>query len=140
MSEVRTRLQPVPFGLSRWTARAGAICYMIWAVLHLQAAAAVYHLGHSLAHSMVQGRVIQDAFNLAAFSVFGFATAALLNWRNHAWGYWINLGVISVADVGFILFVVLPGYLPLWPGLLGPLFWASGLVLTTVARLRPIDK
>lgn len=121
---------------SLWTARAGAISYMIWALFHLLAALAVYRLGGGLAHSMVRGRVLQDAFNLAAFSVVGFGVALRLNWRNDGWGYWINLGVIGVADVGFIVFILVPGYMPIWPGLVGPLFWGAGLALTSAARQR----
>ncbi len=85
---------------------------------------------------MVQARLLQDAWNLASFSVAGFAVALILNWRNERWGFWINLAVISVADVGFIIFVLLPGYLPLWPGLLGPIFWLLGLALTTVGHVQ----
>jgi hypothetical protein len=61
-----------------------------------------------------------------------------LNLRNSAWGYWINLGIISLADMGFILFVLLPGYVPIWPGILGPFFWVAGWAFTTHAyMLRP---
>jgi hypothetical protein len=35
----------------------------------------------------------------------------LLNWRNSTWGYWINAGVISVADLGFVSFVLIPGHI-----------------------------
>jgi hypothetical protein len=134
MSEFKAPLPP------HWAARAGAVCYMLWAVLHLLAAWGVYHLGHSLDPSMVRGRVLQDAFNLAAFSVAGFLTAIKLNWRNDDRGYWINLGVIGVADIGFIVFILIPAYLPIWPGIVGPLFWLAGLLLTTVARLRDIGR
>ena len=116
--------------------RLGAISYAIWALLHLQAAWAVYQLGHRVDPSMVQARLFQDAWNLACFSVAGLGTALALNWRNDRRGYWINLAVISVADVGFIIFVLLPGYLPPWPGLLGPIFWLLGLALTTLGRAR----
>ena len=116
--------------------RLDAISYAIWALLHLQAAWAVYQLGHRVDPSMVQARLFQDAWNLACFSVAGLGTALALNWRNDRRGYWINLAVISVADVGFIIFVLLPGYLPPWPGLLGPIFWLLGLALTTLGRAR----
>jgi hypothetical protein len=117
-------------------ARLGAISYAIWALLHLQAAWAVYKLGHGVNPSMIQARLFQDAWNLACFSVAGLGIALAFNWRNDRWGYWINLAVISVADLGFINFVLLPGYLPPWPGLLGPIFWLLGLVLTTFGRVR----
>ncbi len=115
-------------------ARLGALSYAIWALLHLQAAWAVYQLGHQVDPSMVQARLFQNAWNLASFSVAGLGTALALNWRNDRWEYWINLAVISVADIGFIIFVLVPGYLPPWPGLLGPIFWLLGLALTTVGH------
>ena len=116
-------------------ARLGAISYVVWAILHLIAAKAVYQLGVHVGSTMVGGRLLQDAWNLAAFSVAGAGTAIGLNWRNNVWGYWINLAVISVADLGFILFVLIPGYIPLWPGVAGPVFWALGLILTSYGRL-----
>jgi CHASE2 domain-containing sensor protein len=81
---------------------------------------------------MVQGRLFQDAWNLACFSAAGIGVALTLNWRNNRWGYWINLAVIGVADIGFIIFVLVPGYVPPWPGLLGPFVWLVGLALTTI--------
>jgi hypothetical protein len=113
-------------------AKLGAASYVVWALLHLQAAWAVYQLGRHGAPSMVQARLFQDAWNLACFSAAGIGVALTLNWRNNRWGYWINLAVIGVADIGFIIFVLLPGYLPPWPGLLGPLVWLVGLALTTI--------
>ena len=113
-------------------AKLGAASYAVWALLHLQAAWAVYQLGRHGAPSMVQGRLFQDAWNLACFSAAGIGVALTLNWRNNRWGYWINLAVIGVADTGFIIFVLVPGYVPPWPGLLGPLVWLVGLALTTI--------
>ena len=101
------------------TAKLGAVSYAIWALLHLQAAWAVYQLGQRVDPSMTQARLFQDAWNLACFSVAGLGTALTLNWRNDRWGYWINLAVISVADIGFIIFVLLPGYLRHGQGCLG---------------------
>ena len=114
----------------------GAICYAIWGCLHLQAAYAVYHVGVALEPGMVQGRVFQDAWNLLFFGVTAIAVALTLNIRNSAWGYWINLGILALADTGLIIFVLIPGYMPLWPGLAGPILWVLGWALTTLAYLR----
>jgi hypothetical protein len=114
----------------------GAICYAIWGCLHLQAAYAVYHVGAALEPGMVQGRVFQDAWNLLFFGVTAIAVALTLNIRNNAWGYWINLGILALADTGLIIFVLIPGYMPLWPGLAGPILWVLGWALTTLAYLR----
>ena len=113
-------------------ARLGAASYLIWSILHLKAADSVYELAASAPVSMIQGRLLQDAWNLLAFSVAGAGTAIVLNWRNSSWGYWINAAVIGVADLGFIFFVLIPGHMAIWPGLVGPIFWLVGLILTTV--------
>ena len=114
----------------------GAICYALWGCLHLQAAYAVYHVSAALEPGMVQGRVFQDAWNLLFFGVTAIAVALTLNIRNNAWGYWINLGILALADTGLIIFVLVPGYMPLWPGLAGPILWVLGWALTTLAYLR----
>jgi hypothetical protein len=57
---------------------------------------------------MAQGRVFQDAWNLLFFGVTAIAVALTLNIRNSAWGYWINLGVLALADTGLIFFVLIP--------------------------------
>ena len=115
---------------------AGAICYALWGCLHLQAAAAVYHVGTTLTPGMAQGRVFQDAWNLLFFGVTAIVVALTLNIRNNVWGYWINVGVLALADTGLIFFVLIPGYMPLWPGLAGPILWVLGWTLTTLAYVR----
>jgi hypothetical protein len=112
---------------------AGAICYVLWGCLHLMAAYAVYHVGTALEPGMAQGRVFQDSWNLLFFGVTGIAVALTLNIRNSAWGYWINLAVLALADTGLIFFVLIPGYMPLWPGLAGPILWVLGWIFTTLA-------
>lgn len=124
-----------PFGHPPMTklSVAGAICYALWGCLHLQAAYLVYHVGAALEPGMAQGRVFQDAWNLLFFGVTAIAVALTLNIRNSVWGYWINLSVLALADTGLIFFVLLPGYMPLWPGLAGPVLWILGWILTTLA-------
>jgi hypothetical protein len=114
----------------------GTFCYTLWGFLHLQAAYAVYHVGAGLEPGMAQGRVFQDAWNLLFFGVTAITVALTLNIRNSAPGYWINLSVLALADTGLIFFVLIPGYMPLWPGLAGPVLWALGLIFTTLAYLR----
>lgn len=117
---------------------AGAIAYALWGCLHLEAAYAVRRLGANLEPGMVQGRVFQDSWNLLFFGVTAIAVALTLNIRNSAWGYWINLGILALADTGLIFFVLIPGYMPLWPGLAGPVLWALGATFTTLARIRAV--
>jgi hypothetical protein len=114
-------------------AKAGAVAYVIWGLLHLQAAWSVYTLGRSMPSGMASGRVLQDAWNLLWFSILAILAAVTLNWRNDARGWWINLAVLSIADLGFVFFLLVPGHFPLWPGLVGPSFWIAGLILSSVA-------
>ena len=81
---------------------------------------------------MIQGRIYQDAFNLMFFALFAIIIAATMNWRNSRLGYWLNLVVISAADIGFIVYVLLPGYIPLVPGALGPILWLVAVTLSTL--------
>ena len=120
---------------SNTISKIGSVFYIIWACLHLLAAYSVYALGRSLDSSMVQGRVFQDAWNLLFFSIIAISVAATLNWRNSIWGYWINFATVGVADTGFIFFVLVPGYAPVWPGILGPVFWVLATIFSTIALL-----
>lgn len=117
-------------------AKVGAVAYVMWGILHIQAARLVFLLGNSLEPGIVQGRIYQDAFNLLFFAIFGIAVAIWLNWRNSRLGYWLNLVVISAADIGFIVYILLPGYVPLVPGGLGPLLWVIAIIFSTLGILK----
>ena len=117
-------------------AKLGAVTYVLWGLLHIQAARLVYMLGQSLEPGMVQGRIYQGAWNLLFFALFGIVVAILLNWKNSRLGYWLNLVVISAADIGFIVAILMPGYVPLFPGGIGPLLWVLALVFSTLGILK----
>ena len=117
-------------------ARLAAITYVIWGVLHIVAANNVFALGQNLEPGMVQGRVLQNAWNLMFFALFGTVVAIKFNWRNSKLGYWLNLVVVSVGDIGFIVTILIPGYLPLIPGGAGPLLWLIAVSLSTIAIYR----
>jgi hypothetical protein len=112
----------------------GAIFYIAWGLLHLYAAYQVYKLGARQTAGMLQGRIYQSVWNLAAFAVAVTAVAVIFMWINSPLGYWLNLALTGVTDVGFILFVVKPGYLPLWPGLLGPALWILAMIFSTLGQ------
>ena len=117
-------------------AKMGAVAYVLWGLLHLKAAQMAWSMAQMLEASPVQGRLEQNAWNLLFFAVFGIVVAVWMNWSNNKLGYWLNLVVVSAADVGFILFVLLPGYAPMMPGALGPILWIIALGLTTVGYLK----
>lgn len=119
--------------MSNILAKLGAITYVLWGIVHIEAARKVYVLGQTLEPGMVQGRIFQDAWNLLFFAVFGVVVAIFLNWKNNRLGYWLNLVVVSTGDIGFIVFVLAPGYLPIMPGALGPMLWVLAAILSTAA-------
>jgi hypothetical protein len=98
----------------------------------------VFLLGDSVDPGMVRGRLHQNGWNLFFFGVTAIGVALTLNIRNSKWGYWINLGVLVLADTGLIFFVLIPGYWAWWPGLAGPILWVAGFILTTLAYLRDV--
>ena len=118
--------------MSNIFAKLGSITYVLWGVLHIEAARKVYVLGQTLDSGMVQGRIFQDAWNLLFFAIFGIVVAIFLNWKNSRLGYWLNLIVVSVGDIGFIIFLLMPGYIPFIPGALGPILWVLAAFFSTV--------
>ncbi|MEH6515388.1 MAG: hypothetical protein V7742_01810 [Halioglobus sp.] len=114
-------------------AKLGSITYVLWGILHIEAARKVYALGQTLDSGMVQGRVFQDAWNLLFFAIFGIVVGVFLNWKNSRLGYWLNLIVVSAGDIGYIIFVLVPGYVPFMPGALGPILWVVALIFSTIA-------
>ncbi len=112
----------------------GAGLYVIWGLLHLKASYDVSILAGMVPteFALAQGRVFQDAWNLAFLGLFAIVIAFTLNWKNNAVGYWLNLAVVSVTDIGFLLFIVGPGLIPLFPGIAGPVVWILALTFSTV--------
>jgi len=116
--------------------KVGAALYLLWGVLHVKAAIATYQLGATLDPGLVQGRVYQDAWNLLFFAISVSLIAIVLNWKNSRLGFWLNLGIASVSDLGFISHILVPGNLPLIPGVAGPVLWLFAVVFTAIGIRR----
>jgi hypothetical protein len=121
--------------MEKFAAKLGAVLYVCWGLLHFTAAYGVFKLAQSLPATITQGRLMQTAFYLAAFAATAIVLAIMLNWRNDGAGFWSNAVMVGIADIPFILYVLAPGYAPLWPGLLGPALWIAALFFTAVARM-----
>lgn len=119
-------------------AKIGAAFYVIWGLLHIKAAFDGFLLAASLDPGLVQGKLNQGAWDLLFIALASILIAIILNWKNNIWGYWLNLVLVSVADIGFIIFVLIPGYVSFFPGILGPVFWISAAIFSTIGmRLNP---
>ncbi len=111
----------------------GATLYILWGLLHVKASIATYQLGMTLEPGIVQGRVFQDAWNLAFFAISVSVIAVLLNWKNSRLGFWLNFSLATVTDLGFIIHVLVPGYIPIVPGIAGPVLWVLAVIFTAIA-------
>lgn len=114
--------------------RIGAACYVLWGLLHYSVAFKVYQSALGLPLGTAQGRLFQNAFYLFSFATAAIVIAVGLNWRNNRAGFWANALLVGVADVPFILFVLIPGYLPLLSGSLGPDLWVAGMLFTGLGQ------
>lgn len=125
--------------MTQFAHKIGAVLYVVWGILHLIAGVKVYALAETLPVelAMVRGRVFQDAWNLLLLALLAVVIAITMNWKNDRTGYWLNLLIVGISDIGFIIFIVMPGLLPLWPeGMLGPVVWLLALLFTTVGILQ----
>ena len=113
-------------------AKIGAGLYVIWGLLHIVAAIQGFQLGASLEPGLVQGKINQGAWDLLFIALAGISIAVVYVWKNSVLGYWLNLLIISIADIGFIIFVLLPGHIDLFLGILGPFFWMLALTFSTL--------
>ena len=120
-------------------AKIGAFFYMLWGLLHLKAAFDEFALGASLDPGLVSGKINQGAWDLLFFALGAMALAVFYNWQNDRLGYWLNLILVSAADIGFIIFVLIPGYVTFFPGILGPVFWICAAIFSTLGlRSEPV--
>ncbi len=116
--------------------RIGAVCYVIWGLLHVNAAYMQYQFGSSFETGMAHGRLIQNSWHLLFFGVVAIIIGVFRNWKNSRAGYWINVINLSVVDIGFILFVLLPYLSIMSPAILGPAFWVLAVLFSTLGYLK----
>jgi len=114
-------------------AKIGAGLYVIWGLLHIDAAYEAFVQGLALSPGAVQGKIYQDAWNLLFFALFSIVVATRYNWKNSKTGYWLNIIVVSAADIGFLIFILIPGNVAFFPGILGPAFWIAAAIFSSVA-------
>src|SRR5262245_45281368 len=139
--------------MGRYAHRIGAVFYVLWGIFHAYigvflllkvtragASAALSVIGDALPPSqvptdpVVRGVIEHYSWNLVWFGVYAIALAIFFNWKNSRTGYWFNLVVVSLTDVGFIGAIVIPGYITPAAGWTGPIFWVLAVAFTTIGR------
>lgn len=80
-------------------------------------------------HPAVGGLLNQHAWNLAWF---GLATiiGAVFIWRGNMTSIWVTGMVGGLADLGYLLFVDIPGYVHFFPGTLMTIVSGSAIILS----------
>jgi hypothetical protein len=119
-------------------AKIGGALYVAWGALHLVAAWGTHILAASLPPGISYGRMEQASWNLAVFALFAMALGVSLNWRNDKTGYWINLVVVAVVDLGFVLLIVVPGHVSVSvSSFAGPIVYVVAAIFSTIGQLSP---
>lgn len=112
--------------------RIGALVYVLWGLLHIYAAWLGFELADAQEFGTVQSKLYQNAWNLGYLALFSIVIGAFFNWRNSTIGYWLNILTVSAADIGFVIFILIPGH---GTDLLGPILWLIAAALTTVGYI-----
>ena len=113
-------------------AKIGAVLYFFWGLVHIKAGLDGFGLGAGLESGLVQGKINQGAWDVLVFALAAIALALTLNWKNDLVGYWANLLLVSAADLGFIIFVLLPGHIDFFPGIIGPALWLGAALFSSL--------
>ncbi|MEL6467529.1 MAG: hypothetical protein AAFQ58_21400 [Pseudomonadota bacterium] len=113
--------------------KAAAIFLGFWAVLHVGAAVSTWMTAAAVDDLLAAGRIRQNAWHLFGMAIFvGVLTPSI--WRN-AVSSAVNATVITTfTDIGFIVLLLLPGVVPIIPGIFGPSVWAIALILIILAH------
>lgn len=140
-------------GLTRHAPRIGAVLYALWGLLHVVGGAVILQsaltggatealqgMGSALPAAeipLIAGKIADNviafhAWNLMWAGGLALVIAITLNWRNSKVGYWLNLAIVAVADVGLIVFLLLPGLMTVSDGIWGPLLYVLALLFATI--------
>lgn len=131
----------------------GAISYILWGVMHAMIGIQILLINISQSSqqvirslyldagpqstpaqlgSVISGLINQHGWNLLWFGVVAVVVAVIGNWRNNRAAYWANLTLVSLADIGFIFAILIPGYINLAMGVGGPILWVVAMVMSTI--------
>lgn len=143
--------------MKNYAHKIGALFYILWGILHVVGGAVLLQqlsaegatgmlavIGSAVPAEALPsisggltGAVLGfHAWNIIWFGIFALIVGVVLNWRNNRTGYWLNLFVVGAADLGLIVALLVPGYMALSDGLLGPTLWLLAAVFSTIGLLQ----
>ena len=115
-------------------AKIGGALYVAWGALHLVAAWGIHVLAVSLPPGISYGRMEQASWNLAVFALFAMAVG--IGELAQRQGRLLDKPCRgAVVDLGFVLLIVVPGYVPVSVGsLAGPIVYVAAAIFSTLGR------
>ena len=110
-----------------------AIFLGIWAVMHVGAAVSTWMTAGTVDDPLAASRIRQNAWHLFGMAIFvGVLTPSI--WRNTVSSAVIAAVTTTFTDIGFIVLLLLPGVVPMLPGIFGPSVWVIALILIALAH------
>lgn len=115
------------------SARIGAFFFLLWGLLHIVGGGAILAaLGDGPAAGYAMYEKASGNYPPAAGGILGYAAfsifwtgllvtivAVAMNWRNRPLGAWVNIALAGGADIGLVLYLMIPGYVALSSGMMG---------------------
>ena len=135
----------------------GAVFYILWGIFHAYIGilllekvfsegtpGALAAIGNALPASQIpqinspvmNGVIGHYAWNLLWFGAYAIILAVFMNWKNSRVGYWFNLVVVSLTDLGFIFGILVPGFITAAAGVPGPVLWILAVIFTSIGTFR----
>ena len=147
--------------MSNKFAKVGAVFYLLWGFVHiaggmLMLSASSVDMGNylqvlmgnqsaftnvtatnELATSATRQVFAYHAFNLTWLGILVSVIAIVSNWKNQASGFWVNLALVGLIDLGLIVYMVAPGVIPSSdPWWMGPVLYVLAVVFTALGLYR----
>ena len=147
--------------MSNKFAKVGAVFYLLWGFVHIaggmlmlnassvdmgsylqvlmgnQSAFTNVTATNELATSATRQVFAYHAFNLTWLGILVSVIAIVSNWKNQASGFWINLALVGLIDLGLIVYMVAPGVIPSSdPWWMGPVLYVLAVVFTASGLFR----
>lgn len=113
--------------------RAAAVVLAVWAFMHVGAAVSTWMTAGTVDGPLAAARIQQNAWHLFGMAIIvGILTPWI--WRRRLGSAVVAVAITTFTDLGFIILLLLPGIVPIVPGIFGPSIWMMALILLALAH------
>lgn len=137
----------------RWT-RVAAVFYAAWGIVHIlggvmllsagtgEPAQALRAMATGAGNDAIPanpGPVVSALFAYHAFNLLWLGAlvtfvAVRWNWHGSQSGFWLNLFVVGMVDLGLVATMIRPGYIPVSEGAIGVTLFVAAAFCSVMAR------